>query len=244
MQLYPAIDLLDGRVVRLRQGEFDAVTDYGGDPLTLAEDWAGQGAEWLHVVDLSGARDGAQAQLGTVSDIAGSGLKVQSGGGVRSDSDLARLYDAGVARAVVGSFAVTDPSRVTGWLDRFGPEKITLAFDIRVINGVPCPAIKGWTETPGVSLDALLASYASSGLQHALVTDIGRDGAMSGPALDLYRDLAKRYPAMSWQASGGVSSLDDLRALRATGVAAAITGRALLDGRFTVEEGIACSLGG
>ncbi|MEE2566738.1 1-(5-phosphoribosyl)-5-[(5-phosphoribosylamino)methylideneamino]imidazole-4-carboxamide isomerase [Hyphobacterium marinum] len=243
MQLYPAIDLLDGRVVRLRQGAFDAVTDYGGDPLALADAWKGQGADWLHVVDLSGARDGAQAQLDTVAGIARTGLAIQSGGGIRSERDLACLYGSGVKRAVVGSLAVIDPDRVLRWLERFGADRIALAFDVRRVEGVAYPAIRGWTETPGVTLDALLEIYSASGLRHALVTDIGRDGALNGPALDLYADLGRRYPDIAWQASGGVSSLADLRALRQAGVAGAITGRAVLDGRFSVREALVCSRG-
>ncbi|MEQ9349871.1 MAG: HisA/HisF-related TIM barrel protein, partial [Alphaproteobacteria bacterium] len=146
MILYPAIDLLDGRVVRLAKGDFAAVTDYGEAPLATARAYAAAGATWLHLVDLSGARDGARRQAATVESINGAGLKVQTGGGVRSAADVQAILDAGAARAVVGSLAVTDPARVTRWLQRFGPDRLTLAFDVTLEQGEARPRVAGWTE--------------------------------------------------------------------------------------------------
>lgn len=243
MQLYPAIDLLDGRVVRLRHGAFDAVTDYGDDPESIAARWRDEGADWLHVVDLSGARDGAQRQTATLKAIAAMGVRVQSGGGVRAAEDLERLYDAGVSRAVIGSLAVTDPARLIDWLGIFGPERIAAAFDVRIVDGVPRPATAGWTQTSASTLNDVLAAYRGSGLVHALATDIGRDGDLSGPSMALYRDLVAAWPGIAWQASGGVASTADLQALHTAGLSGAIIGKALFESRFSVGEAVSCLRG-
>lgn len=240
MILYPAIDLLDGRVVRLHKGAFDAVTDYGDDPVRVAEQFGEAGAVWVHIVDLSGAREGARRQGAMIRSLCQTGLRVQTGGGVRSPEDIEDLLAAGVERVIIGSLAVTDTDRVAGWLQNYGGDRITLALDVRQIGGQYRPALKGWTDTADTTLDDVIAAYEGSGLAHALVTDIGRDGDLSGPNIALYKRLATDYPNIDWQASGGVSSLDDLRAARAAGAAGAITGKALYEGRFTVGEAIAC----
>lgn len=240
MILYPAIDLLDGRVVRLHKGEFDAVTDYGGDPRAVAEQFGEAGATWIHVVDLSGARDGARRQGEIIRVICETGLRVQTGGGVRSPEDVEDLLAAGVERVIVGSLAVTDPARVRDWLQRYGGAHITLALDVRRIGGQYRPALKGWTDTTDTTLEDVIAAYEGSGLAHALVTDIGRDGDLSGPNIALYERLARDYPGIAWQASGGVASLNDLRAARAAGAAGAISGKALYENRFTIAEALAC----
>ena len=240
MILYPAIDVLDGRVVRLEKGDFDAVTDYGDDPVAIATAYRAAGAEWLHMVDLSGARDGARRQGELVSRISGTGINVQTGGGVRSAEDVETILSAGAKRAVIGSLAVTAPDTVLGWLNRFGAEAITAAFDVRIVNDTPYPAVKGWTEVTAAPLGQLLARYGRSELTHAMVTDVGRDGMLEGPNTALYADLSRARPDLSWQASGGVSSLDDLKALKKAGVAGAIIGKALFEGRFTLEEALSC----
>lgn len=240
MILYPAIDLLDGRVVRLHKGAFDAVTDYADDPVRVAEQFGEAGAVWVHIVDLSGARDGARRQGAMIRSLCQTGLRVQTGGGVRSAEDIEDLLAAGVERVIIGSLAVTDTDRVAGWLQNYGGDRITLALDVRQIGGQYRPALKGWTDTADTTLDDVIAAYEGSGLAHALVTDIGRDGDLSGPNIALYKRLATDYPHIDWQASGGVSSLDDLRAARAAGAAGAITGKALYEGCFTVGEAIAC----
>ncbi|MHA6289597.1 1-(5-phosphoribosyl)-5-[(5-phosphoribosylamino)methylideneamino]imidazole-4-carboxamide isomerase [Maricaulis sp. CAU 1757] len=240
MILYPAIDILDGRVVRLDKGEFDAVTEYGDDPVAAARRFREAGADWVHVVDLSGARDGTRQLGGSVAAIADTGLKLQTGGGVRSRRDIERLLDAGASRVVIGSLAATAPNQVIEWLDELGGDRLTLAFDVRPAGDGYQPAVKGWTEAVDTTLDEVLAAYASRGLRHALVTDISRDGQLSGPNLELYARLACDYPDVAWQASGGVASLDDLIASAKSGAAGAICGKALYEGRFTVEEALAC----
>lgn len=241
MILYPAIDLLDGKVVRLHKGDFAARTVYGDDPVAVAEQFGEAGAAWIHVVDLSGARDGQRRQSSTIAKLCRRGLRIQTGGGVRSARDVEELLAIGVDRVVVGSVAVDQPDRVERWLARYGASRLALAFDVKQARGRYYPATRGWTETGGITLDAITKRYAAVGLQHALVTDISRDGALSGPNVDLYRHLLDRYPAISWQASGGVAELGDLDAVRAVGVAGAIIGKALYEGRFDLREALQCS---
>lgn len=243
MQLYPAIDLLDGQVVRLTHGAFDAVTAYGDDPVQVAQAWREEGANWVHVVDLSGARDGTRRQTDTIAQLCGLGLQVQTGGGVRSSEDVARLLDAGAARVIVGSMAVIAPDRFSDWLDRFGGDRLIAALDVRMDGNVAIPVVKGWTQASTTTLYALLARYLDTPLKHVLTTDVGRDGALKGPSTELYARLAKDWPDIAWQASGGVSALDDLKALRSSGADGAIVGRALYENRFTVREAIACLRG-
>lgn len=240
MFLYPAIDVLDGRVVRLEKGDFSAITDYGGDPVAVAKSYLDAGAEWLHLVDLSGARDGQRRQLGLVETIAATGIKIQTGGGVRSAKDIETLLESGAARVVIGSLAITEPERVTGWLSRFGSAHIAAAFDVKLKNGVPVPVVKGWTEEAGTTLGELLAQYRHAGLAHALVTDVGRDGMLQGLNTQLYQDLVTSRKDIAWQASGGVATLDDIREARRLKMGGVIIGRALYEGRFTLEEALAC----
>jgi phosphoribosylformimino-5-aminoimidazole carboxamide ribotide isomerase len=242
MTIYPAIDLRGGRVVRLTEGKFDQEKSYGEDPLAVARGFRAAGATWLHVVDLDGAKDPAKRQTPLVERLAReSGLRVQTGGGIREENQVAALLAAGVQRVIVGSLAVRQPSLVRAWLSKFGPDKIILSPDVRLDSaGVPRIAAAGWQETTGVALDDFLVGYLAAGLVHILCTDISRDGKLSSPNAALYAALVKKFPALQIQASGGVSSLDDLRALRATGAAGAIVGRALYEDRFTLREALAC----
>ena len=240
MIVYPAIDVLDGRVVRLAKGDFNAVTDYGGDPVAAAEAWREAGAQWVHMVDLSGARDGARRQQDLVATVAATGLKVQTGGGVRTTADVEAILAAGAARVVVGSLAVSQPQAVIGWITRFGAEHIAAAFDVRLEGAAAYPTLKGWTERSDRTLVELLADYRLAGLAHALVTDVARDGMMEGPNLELYADLARVRPEMNWQASGGVSGLEDVRKLKAAGLSGVIIGRALFENKLSLSEALAC----
>ena len=241
MIIYPAIDLLDGRVVRLHLGDFTAATDYGDDPAAVAEGFVRGGAQWIHVVDLSGARDGQRRQTDALARLAAAGAPIQTGGGIRGEADVEAVLEAGASRVIIGSLAVTAPETVVEWTARFGAERLVVALDVRLENGVARPATKGWTEMSSTDLDTLLTRLAEGGVKHALITDIGRDGALQGPNIALYRRLATDFPDVDIQASGGVSSLDDLRALKAAGAAGAITGKAIYERRFRLEEAIACS---
>jgi phosphoribosylformimino-5-aminoimidazole carboxamide ribotide isomerase len=238
VQLIPAIDLKDGRCVRLLQGDFDAETRYAVTPESLYESYAALGASWLHVVDLDGARDGAQAHLPIVTALARLGrLRLQVGGGLRDRATVERTLAAGAARVVIGSLAVSDPDLVAGWFKRLGPEAIVLAFDVRLDErGEPRVATHGWREQSRLSLWDAVARFRSTGLKHVLCTDVGRDGALTGPNCGLYVDAVRRFPQIDWQASGGVRDARDLWALCDGGVAAAVSGRALLEGHLQSSE--------
>jgi phosphoribosylformimino-5-aminoimidazole carboxamide ribotide isomerase len=238
MQLIPAIDLRDGRCVRLFQGRFDAETVYSTEPSAVLDRYVALGASLVHVVDLDGAREGSQGNARAIADLAGSRrAALQVGGGVRTRDTVRRLLDAGVTRAVVGSTAVSQPDEVAGWLREFGPDAIVIAFDIRLDDAaVPRLTTHGWERQTATSLWDAVAGFLPHGLRHVLCTDVARDGAMTGPNVDLYREAASRFPAIAWQASGGVRDAGDLRILAASGAAAAISGRALLEGRMQREE--------
>ena len=240
--VYPAIDVRAGRVVRLRQGDYADETRYGDDPLAFARQYAQAGAEWLHLVDLDAAKAGGYTLAPLLRDIAGAtSLKVQTGGGVRSRGDVAAILDAGAARVVVGSLAVRQPDTVLAWLAEFGSERITVALDTRQgEDGVWRLPVHGWTETAAETLDALAARYADAGLRHLLCTDIARDGMLAGPNLGLYRRLCDSQPALAVQASGGVRDVADVAAARAAGCAGIVLGKALLEGRLSLPEALAC----
>lgn len=237
--VYPAIDIRNGRVVRLRQGDYAQETRYADDPLAIAERYAAAGATWLHLVDLDAARDGGYS-IGTLLTRIGisTGLRVQTGGGVRTVDDVARLLDAGASRVVVGSLAVKQPQAVAGWLPRFGADRLTIALDSREVDGRWTLPTEGWTRDDGVDLFDLVDLYATAGLRHLLCTDIGRDGMLAGPNLSLYAALVARAPSLQVQASGGARSVDDVRAALDAGCAGIVLGKALLEGRFTVADAL------
>jgi phosphoribosylformimino-5-aminoimidazole carboxamide ribotide isomerase len=239
-EVIPAIDLRNGCVVRLKQGDYAQQTTYAADPRELAQRYADAGARWLHLVDLDGARSGNLENLAVIQSIAARGVQIQAGGGVRSGEDLRRLFDAGVQRVVLGSVAIRDPELVTVWLTAHGTERLTIALDTRRIDGRWTLPSAGWTESETRTLDELAPWYAAQGARHLLCTDIDRDGMLAGFNLELYRHLAQSVPQLAVQASGGVRSLDDIRAARDAGTSGVILGRALLEGRFTVEEALVC----
>jgi phosphoribosylformimino-5-aminoimidazole carboxamide ribotide isomerase len=239
--LYPAIDVRGGRVVRLRQGDYARETTYAGDPVEVARAWREAGAEWLHLVDLDAARAGGYTLLPTLQRIvASTGLRVQTGGGVRDAAAVEAIRAAGAERVVIGTLGVRSPATVIDWLQRFGPEHLTLALDTRLHEGDWTLPVQGWTEGSGERLSSVLAAYRGSGLKHLLCTDIGRDGMLTGPNLTLYGLLRSDHPELAVQASGGVRDGVDLVALRELGVAGAVAGRALLDGRMNLAEALAC----
>jgi phosphoribosylformimino-5-aminoimidazole carboxamide ribotide isomerase len=234
MILYPAMDLMDGRVVRLRQGRFDDTTDYRTDLAEALARFAAAGATWAHVVDLDGARAGAPAQHELIGRLAcRSPIKLQVGGGFRTREHVAAMLDAGAGRVVIGSLAVKAPDLVRALIDDFGGERITLALDVRTGSGAPLVATAGWAEGSDLSLWDAAALFPMS--RHLLLTDIDRDGMLAGPNYDLLHEAVKRLPRLDIQASGGVATLDDLRALRTAGV---VVGKALWERRFTLEEAL------
>jgi len=238
MQLIPSIDLRGGHCVRLYKGAFDAETRYELDPLQLLQRYADQGARWLHVVDLDGARDGVMGNRDLLARMAAlQRLRIQVGGGLRSQAVIDDLIGLGVARAVIGSAAVEQPEIAEEALRRFGPEAVCLAIDVKLdAGGVPRARTRGWVHESPLSLWELIERFGAFGLKHVLCTDIDRDGALAGPNLALYEEGRRRCPGIAWQASGGVRDAADLAALERLGVAAAISGKALLEGRMTAEE--------
>ncbi len=240
--IIPALDLIEGQVVRLYQGDYGKVTEYKVDPIKQFNAYFDAGSEWLHLVDLTGAKNTKERQLSLIGQLlSGTPANIQIGGGIRTEQDVIDLLKAGAKRVVVGSTAVREPQRVKDWIQKYGVEQIVLALDINVdAQGQRKVAISGWQEDSGVTIEDLLDSYLEVGLKHVLCTDISRDGTLSGSNVELYRDLCCQYPQIKFQSSGGIGSLDDIAALRGTGVAGVIVGRALLDGKFSVEESIAC----
>lgn len=235
MIIYPAMDLMGGEVVRLKQGRFDARTSYFADPAEALHAFAEAGAEWAHVVDLDGARAKSPVQHEMIAELARSTpLKLQVGGGFRTREHIAHMLDAGVARVVIGSLAVTDPHLVSAWITEFGPDRITLSLDVRIVGEVPVVAVSGWTEASDVSLWDAAGRYPKA--LHLLLTDIGRDGMLAGPNFELLDEAVERLPAMRIQASGGIASLADLQRLRTDG---AIVGKALWEGLIGIEEVLA-----
>lgn len=237
MMIYPAIDLRGGQVVRLHQGDYAQETRYPPTPEDLAQQYREAGAEWLHVVDLDGARTGHEANRPLIRQLARlPGLRIQAGGGVRSRAEFDALCNAGVRRVVVGSLFVRQPEEIERWLQESKPELICVALDVRDMDGDWVVQSSGWRESSRLTLNTALDMACRFGARHFLVTDIGRDGTLAGPNLALYHELVPRYPHARIQASGGVSCLADLVALRDTGVAGVIVGKALLEGRFTLAE--------
>ena len=196
------------------------------------------GADWLHVVDLDGARDGTSGNREAIVDMARqTAVKLQVGGGVRDTGAVSRLLEAGVGRVVIGSAAITRVEFVRAWLQDFGPERIVLAFDVRLDPvGTPRVAIHGWRDTSEVSLWDAVAKFDDHDLRHVLCTDVSRDGALSGPNVELYDQAARRFPHIEWQASGGIRDAGDLHALQRAGAKAAISGKALLEELIPIED--------
>lgn len=240
--IIPAIDLIQGKTVRLYQGSYDKTTEYQQTPLQLRDLYAEAGAGILHLVDLTGAKNAADRQLELLTSLMKNApLPVQVGGGVRTAADVEQLLAAGASRVVVGSVAIREPETVQGWLRTYGGDKIVLALDVSInAKGDKTLPSHGWIEESTITLEQVLDGFIAAGAKHVLCTDISKDGTLQGPNVDLYAELTQKYPQIQWQASGGVGSLADIKALKPTGVAGVILGRALLEGKFTVVEAIQC----
>ena len=245
MIIYPAIDLLDGRCVRLTYGDFTQCKVYNEDPVAAARDFCRRGATHLHVVDLEGSRSGAPQEQSLIQRlVCESGLKVQVGGGIRRVSHAREWLELGADRIVIGSLAVRDPEALKTLLGSYGPERITLALDLRLDAEEAAHATlatQGWTEAALDSPWHVLSQYISWGGQYVLVTDIGRDGALSGANTALYQYILHAYPGISLIASGGVAGSQDVHDLKRAGAYAAVIGKALYEGRLTLEEALQCS---
>lgn len=240
MILYPAIDLMSGQCVRLYKGDFERSKMYEPNPVEVAERFKREGATWLHLVDLDGARDPEMRQISHIKSIVGiEGLSVQTGGGVRTRDDVATLLDAGADRVVIGSLCVKDPDLTRSIIQEFGPDKIVLAMDVTPDREKGfVVATSGWQEKSEITIDNLIEEYRSEGFKHMLCTDISLDGTMQGTNIPLYQILKTHFSDLQIQASGGIKSLDDLEKLQAINIDGAIMGRAIYEGAFTVQDAL------
>ncbi|MGI2177119.1 1-(5-phosphoribosyl)-5-[(5-phosphoribosylamino)methylideneamino]imidazole-4-carboxamide isomerase [Shewanella frigidimarina] len=240
--IIPAIDLIDGQVVRLYQGDYDKQTTFDLSPLAQLQSYQAQGAKLLHIVDLTGAKAPNKRQTKLIAELAaGLDVDIQVGGGIRSEDQVAELLAIGVKRVVIGSLAVKEPELVKSWFVKYGSDAICLALDVNINdNGDKIVAVSGWQSGGGKSLESLVVEFETVGLKHALVTDISRDGTLTGANTELYTELAANYPNILWQASGGIATLDNVAAVRDSKASGIIIGKALLINQFTVEEAIQC----
>ena len=224
--------------MRLLRGDFDVETRYDLSPHQQLARYQRLGARWVHIVDLDGARDGLLANRDIIGELAAQrDVQLQVGGGLRELPALEDLFNRGVARVVIGSAAVERREEVIAWMRRLGPERVCLAFDVRLDgDAVPRLRIHGWRQQSALALWDAVAAFADHGLRHVLCTDIERDGALTGPNLALYSEALRRFPQIQWQASGGIGSAADLVALAEHGVPNAISGKALLEQRISAEE--------
>ncbi len=232
IELIPAIDIIDGRCVRLTQGDYGQSKEYG-DPVEMAIRFEQAGYRRLHMVDLDGARSKHVVNCDVLRAVTrATNLCVDFGGGIKSSDDLDKVFDAGARLATVGSIAVTFPELYLEWLDKYGARHIILGADVR--NGHI--SINGWKEDAPVELDAFLKTYIDKGTRTVLCTDISRDGMLQGTATDMYQTLMRTYPHLHLIASGGVSSMEDIEELEHAGVPAVVFGKAIYEGRVDIHE--------
>ena len=238
IEMIPATDLIGGRCVRLTQGDYTSRKTYYRDPLEAALRFEEAGARRLHMVDLDGAKAAEPQNLAVLERIAAkTSLEVQYGGGIKSRAALRSVFDAGARRAVCGSVAVREPELFARWIAEFGPERLILGADVR--DGVV--AIQGWTERSERTAPELIETFLPAGLRQVVCTDISRDGMLCGSAVALYADLQRRFPQVEITVSGGVSSPDDIARLEREGLRSVIVGKALYEGRITLEKPGPCS---
>jgi len=233
MIVIPAIDLMDGKCVRLTKGAFDTSVIYSDDPVEMAKTFATAGLSWLHLVDLDGARSGSPVHLDVLASIKSqTNLKIDFGGGLRDRSSVTRAFEHGADLVSIGSAAIRQPASFVDWLHEFGPDHIILAADVR--DGFI--AVSGWKETSTRPLIDTVAEFVEGGLEVVMVTDVSRDGTLAGPATELYREVKARFPDLFVIASGGVGSESDLADLRTTGCDAAIVGKAFYEGKIHLTD--------
>ena len=235
MELYPAVDVQGGRVVRLRQGEAERATAYADDPVAVARQFARDGARWVHFVDLDRALDRGDNRALARRFLSAAGVPVQVGGGLRTEQAIDEMLAWGATRVVIGTKAATDPALVGRLLERHGPERLAVGIDAK--DGRV--AVRGWTEVFDLTAPQLAERVKSQGARTVIYTDIARDGMLVGPDVAGARAIAAL--GLDTIASGGVAALDDLRAIRTAGLAGAVVGRALYEGRFTLAEALQCA---
>ena len=241
--IIPAIDLIGGQVVRLYQGDYAQKTQYTQSAQERFDLYVKEGAKFLHLVDLDGAKDANARQLKVISSlIKNTPVPIEIGGGIRTKKDVEYLLTIGAERVVIGSKAVTDIVTVKDWMREFGAEHIVLALDINIdkVSDQRLIAVKGWQENSNVTIEDLIEQYQEVGLKHVLCTDISRDGTLQGSNVELYADLHQKFKDISFIASGGIGCIEDVKKVRASGANHVVLGRALLEEKFTVKEALAC----
>lgn len=232
MILIPAIDLHEGRCVRLRQGQFDKVTQFDIPPVERAAFFAQLSAKRLHIVDLDGAKTGTMQQLPLICSMKNTGISVQAGGGIRSLEQARICFSAGISHLVIGSIAITNPQLTAEIIKEIGPQQIILALEVRMQNNIPIPATHGWQTPSTTNLWEVVTSYQEFGIKQILCTDISCDGMMQGPSFNLYQEAVERFPHIEWQASGGIRDQENITKLGELGVAAGILGLTLYQDNF------------
>ena len=233
MKIIPAIDIIGGKCVRLTEGDFERQTTYDTSPLETAKRFEAAGFDRLHMVDLDGVRQGSLVNLSILIEVAANTrLKIDFGGGIKTDDDIKAVFDAGAHLVNVGSIALRDSEKLKSWIGSFGGDRILLAADVR--EGMVATA--GWQENSDVNVITFLQTWHERGLTQAFITDIGRDGALKGPNVDLYKQVIGQLPRLNLIASGGVSSVDDLHALKSAGCDGAIVGKAIYENRLNLNE--------
>jgi phosphoribosylformimino-5-aminoimidazole carboxamide ribotide isomerase len=233
MQIIPAIDIIDGKCVRLTEGDYDAITEYKGSPLDIAKRYEDNGISRLHLVDLDGAKNGSVVNWETVEQIASqTNLEIDFGGGVKNRDDVKRIIDLGVQYVTIGSIAAKNPSLFSSWLDEFGSNAFLLGADVKNGNIM----VGGWTEKLDLQIVPYLDAYFKKGVSTAFCTDVSMDGKLQGPSVALYKEILSLIPGLNLIASGGVSCLDDLYLLESTGCSGVIIGKAIYENRISISE--------
>ena len=242
MKIYPAIDMMSGKVVRLTKGLFDQKSTYSDDPLKIARSFKEAGAEYLHIVDLDGAKAGRPQQTEIISQIVQEcSLKVQVGGGIRKEEDVMKLLKAGAERVIIGSLAVKDMPKTKSFFEIFGGDRITLGLDVMLDeDGQAMVATHGWQELSDLEANSLIEEYQSLGLEQVLCTDISRDGTLSEPNFALYETLSDRFPKITFLASGGMRTTEQVKTLKSAGIGGAIIGKAIYEGTLDLKEALQC----
>ena len=233
MQIIPAIDIIEGKCVRLTKGDYSQKKIYNEHPLEVARQFEDAGLQRLHLVDLDGAKAGAVKNWKVLEAIAGkTNLQIDFGGGVKSEKDVQIIFDCGAAWATIGSMAVKDEEQFVSWLQHFGANKFLLGADVKNEK----IAVSGWTETTDIWIYDFIQKYLEHGIQQLFCTDVAKDGLLEGPSTDLYKNIIEKFPNLHFIASGGVSSMQDLDALRNIGCKGAIVGKAIYEGRVKLSE--------
>jgi phosphoribosylformimino-5-aminoimidazole carboxamide ribotide isomerase len=233
MRIIPAIDLIDGKCVRLTQGDYAQKTVYNENPLDVAKSFEDQGLQYLHLVDLDGAKAGKVTNWKVVESITThTKLVVDFGGGIKTDDEIRKLFEHGVQQVNLGSIAVKEPQKVIQWIDEFGSDKIILSADVKN-NTI---AISGWQENSSINIRNFLRDYIENGIEFVTCTDISTDGMLTGPNIELYKTLILSFPQLHLVASGGVGTMEDLQELKRIGVDGVIVGKAIYEGRVKLEE--------